>query len=533
MDFTEAYPDRCSTVGAAVRMGNAEVLQELIARGASINVHDNRGWSPLHEAASTRKYDCVRILLTKLSKEDVNARTWEGETATFFAAKTGHLKILRLLVKHGGDPNISNNEDGSPILQAVSGNHKDCVAFLLRQGANVNSHLFGGWSLLHEAACCGFPDILSLLLRAGAKIDVRDDFGIMPVFTAAQYGKLDCLKLLIEHGADPNARAEDNATPLYLAAQEGYSQCVEYLLIHGAVVDIPTNTAQGFRPIHVAAFRGHLKSLKLLIPPSLSVLEQVKIPGEWEELLTPLQLAARGGHDEAIKMLLDAGCDPDCGVRNPTENTKGMLLQMAQTLDIDPPPFYCATQMGHYTTAALLLESGASVCRPSDQYCLLTMFRDDTRATELLLDHCGKIDCKHILSDLFHMLFPLDALRLLMDRGLRIRFNCQAAHGLCPRINANILTLHASEVTCVMKLIYGYVDRLCLCEHNIKRLQELGCYDKVVSLTSKPHSLLHLCRVAITEHLGTTRAPKIIPTIDFLPVLIKDFLLYKDMRPGS
>ena len=60
-------------------------------------------------------------------------------------------------------------------------------------------------------------------------------------------------------GADPNARAEDNATPLYLAAQEGYSQCVEYLLAHGAEVDIPTNTAQGFRPIHVAAFRGHLK----------------------------------------------------------------------------------------------------------------------------------------------------------------------------------------------------------------------------------------------------------------------------------
>ncbi|XP_038049798.1 ankyrin repeat and SOCS box protein 15-like isoform X2 [Patiria miniata] len=464
---------------------------------------------------------------------DVNARTWEGETAVFLAARAGCLETLMLLIKDGADPNISNHEGGSPILQAVSGNHKDCVAFLLKKGADVQSHLYGGWSLLHEAACCGFSDILQLLLKAGATIAVKDDFGIMPVFTAAQYGKLDCLRLLIENGADPNARAEDDATPLYLAAQEGYPHCVEYLLNHGAKVDIPTKTAEGFRPIHVAAYRGHIECLKLLLPPSFSVLEQGKFPGEWEGLLTPLQLAAKGGHNQVIRILLEAGCDPDCGVRNPSAETKETLLQMAQMLEIDPPPFHCATLSGHYSTAELLLDSGACICLSSSSFCLLTMFRDDSKALEMLLDHGGQVDCKHIISDLFRKLFPLHILGILINRGLRLCFNCRAQHSLCPNINSAVSGLRDSTVIKLIKLIFHYVDRLSLCEHSTKHLQELGCYYKVISLTSNPHSLLHLCRVAITEHMGTTCAPKIIPNIDFLPVLIKDFLLYREILPGT
>ena len=63
MDFTEAYPDRCSSVGVAAKLGNTQALKELIAKGACIDIHDNRGWTPLHEAAHANHLECVKILL--------------------------------------------------------------------------------------------------------------------------------------------------------------------------------------------------------------------------------------------------------------------------------------------------------------------------------------------------------------------------------------------------------------------------------------------------------------------------------------
>ena len=70
MDFTEAYPDRCSSVGAVARVGDIKSLQQLIANGSCVDIHDNRGWTPLHEAANANHCDCVKILLEHIEDED-------------------------------------------------------------------------------------------------------------------------------------------------------------------------------------------------------------------------------------------------------------------------------------------------------------------------------------------------------------------------------------------------------------------------------------------------------------------------------
>ena len=53
-------------------------------------------------------------------KEEVNQRTHEGETALFLAAKAGHHDVVSVLLQNEADPNISNNEDGSPVLQGIN-----------------------------------------------------------------------------------------------------------------------------------------------------------------------------------------------------------------------------------------------------------------------------------------------------------------------------------------------------------------------------------------------------------------------------
>ena len=63
MDFTEIYPDTCSSVALAARKGDILQLNKLIQEGKSIITKDNRGWQPIHEAAFWNHPDCIATLL--------------------------------------------------------------------------------------------------------------------------------------------------------------------------------------------------------------------------------------------------------------------------------------------------------------------------------------------------------------------------------------------------------------------------------------------------------------------------------------
>lgn len=64
MDFTECYRDTVSSVAAAARSGYTRRLRTLIQRGCSVDCRDNRGWTPLHEAAAAGSKVCVQEILS-------------------------------------------------------------------------------------------------------------------------------------------------------------------------------------------------------------------------------------------------------------------------------------------------------------------------------------------------------------------------------------------------------------------------------------------------------------------------------------
>lgn len=50
-------------VGLAAREGNVKVLRKLLKKGLSVDVADNRGWMPIHEAAYHNSIECLRMLI--------------------------------------------------------------------------------------------------------------------------------------------------------------------------------------------------------------------------------------------------------------------------------------------------------------------------------------------------------------------------------------------------------------------------------------------------------------------------------------
>jgi ankyrin repeat protein len=65
MQFNEPYPLSSSALGIAAREGNEKAVKIYLRSGQRMDVGDNRGWTPLHEAAAANNTGCLRLLLKK------------------------------------------------------------------------------------------------------------------------------------------------------------------------------------------------------------------------------------------------------------------------------------------------------------------------------------------------------------------------------------------------------------------------------------------------------------------------------------
>ncbi|XP_031439184.1 ankyrin repeat and SOCS box protein 3 isoform X2 [Clupea harengus] len=308
MDFTECYQDTCSAVGLAARAGDARRVQRLLKRGYSADVKDNRGWNPLHEAAASGSTECVRLLTTSNSMDScdyVNSLTHNSETPLYFAAKNGHVRSVKLLLKVAADVNLKTHDLSCPLFAAVDGGHQETVKVLIRHGAEVNGQRsVSGWSCLHQAVYRGHADIVRMLAGVSS-LEAVDDYSITPLFLAAQYGHSQCVEMLAGAGANVNCQATDLATPLLIAAQEGHLACVEALLAHGANPNLYCNRDQWQLPIHAAAQFSHVRVLERLLEVTERECECSK--GK----VSPLYQAVLSERPASLAPLLRAGYNPD------------------------------------------------------------------------------------------------------------------------------------------------------------------------------------------------------------------------------
>ncbi|XP_043910993.1 ankyrin repeat and SOCS box protein 3 [Protopterus annectens] len=500
MDFTEAYDDTCSTVGHVVREGNVKLLRRLIKQGRRVNVADNRGWMPIHEAASRNTVGCLKLLIQAApSRSYINAKSFEGETPLFLAARNGALKSAEVLLKAGADPNESADEE-TALFVAVEKGHTDVAKLLLRHGANINGpHSKCGWNTLHQAAFQGNVLVLQLLLEKGADHESKDDFGITPLFIAAQYGKVESLRILIANGADVNCQASDRATPLLIAAQEGHSECVDLLLSNGADANLYCNDQGWQLPIHAASQMGRVSVLNLLIPVTDRVCDR------GEDKLSPVYSAVYGQQEECLKILLNAGYSPDA---------QNCLYFGYMS------PLCMALLNKSYRIVFILLEYNATLKENHLTYCL--GWQDSSVFRHLLKKGCPLPSSKH--------------LPLFIEFGVAVQEKYK--EWLPYLINAGFNPLHLLTELWI-KSVCDDALNFTLEFTNWKRLppaveQALASHAENSNWVPKNHfgavpNLTHLCRLEIRSIMQDKLPSELyIPKLP-LPSCLHEFLLYFDI----
>lgn len=247
---------------SAIRENNLSQLKALLDQKGIASVADDRGITPLMYAAETGSVDAMRLLIDRGA--DVNAQNAFGSTALMWSASDP--AKVRLLLGHGADVNIVARSGRTALIVAAFTNPSaEIVRLLLAKGAKVGVMDRMHVTPLNAATFGNDTTTVRLLLEAGGDINTPDTFiGLTPLMNAAGNRNVEAVKLLLAHGAGVNAVSKTEGlpkiqtgtvefggwTPLLMSAAFGPPEAVNVLLNAGAKID--AQDYRGFTPLMLA-----------------------------------------------------------------------------------------------------------------------------------------------------------------------------------------------------------------------------------------------------------------------------------------
>uniref|UniRef100_A0A8C1K5J4 Kinase D-interacting substrate 220a n=1 Tax=Cyprinus carpio TaxID=7962 RepID=A0A8C1K5J4_CYPCA len=302
----------------ASEQGSLEIVQELIRRGANVNLDDIVSSSSKHTQLSDTTLDILG-----------------GWSALMWAAYKGRLEVAHLLLEKGANPNITGQYSVYPIIWAAGRGHAEIVQLLLQHGAKVNCSDKYGTTPLIWAARKGHYDCVMHLLENGANVDQEGANSMTALIVAVRGGFTEVVKELLKRNPNMNMTDKDGNTALMIAAIEGYTEIVQDLLDAGTYVNIPDRSGD---TVLIGAVRGgHVEIVRAL----LNKYADIDVKGQ--DSKTALYWAVEKSNATMVRDILQ--CNPD------TE---------AYTKDGETP-LIKATKMRNMEIVELLLDKGAKV----------------------------------------------------------------------------------------------------------------------------------------------------------------------------
>uniref|UniRef100_A0A8C1FHT3 Kinase D-interacting substrate 220b n=1 Tax=Cyprinus carpio carpio TaxID=630221 RepID=A0A8C1FHT3_CYPCA len=318
----------------ASEQGSLEIVQELIRRGANVNLDDVDCWSALISAAKEGHVEVVKELLENSAY--IEHRDMGGWTALTWASYKGRVEVAKFLLESGANPNTTGQQYSVyPIIWAAGRGHAEIVKLLLEHGAKVNCSDKYGTTPLIWAARKGHYDCVMHLLENGADVDQEGANSMTALIVAVKGGFTEVVKELLKRNPNVNMTDKDGNTALMIAAKEGYTEIVQDLLDAGTYVNIPDRSGD---TVLIGAVRGgHVEIVRAL----LQKYADIDIRGQ--ENKTALYWAVEKGNATMVRDILQ--CNPD------TETT---------TKDSETP-LIKATKVRNIEIVELLLDKGAKV----------------------------------------------------------------------------------------------------------------------------------------------------------------------------
>jgi serine/threonine-protein phosphatase 6 regulatory ankyrin repeat subunit B len=326
----------------ASERGHEDTVVFLMSQGAHADITDREGMTHLMAAASGGHLGMVKMLLQHMGGQGLNEADHTGRTALHYAAAEGHEELVAYLLSQGAHAYITEFVGLTLFMEAAAGGHVGVVKTLLQHmgGQGLNQTDFGGRTALYHAADRGHEETVAFLLSQGANVDSTDHIGMTPFMAAAWSGHVGVVKMLLQHmgGQGLNQADREGRTALYCASELGHEETATLLLSQGARVD--ATDEDGMTSLITAAKNGHVGVVKMLLHHlGAQGLDERDSKGR-----TALYYAAERGHGEIVAFLMSQGAQVDI------TDQEGMT------------PFMAAAAGGHVGMVTMLLPHMGGQC---------------------------------------------------------------------------------------------------------------------------------------------------------------------------
>ncbi len=253
-DLKKASIDGEPPLLLAAKQGNMEMIGLLLKAGTPVDIPGKGGCTAL-ERAITCENDAAAVALIKAGAA-LDRKTRDHGTLLMAAAAGNRIETVRELLKRNVPLKPGNNREWTALAKAAVAGHMEVVKLLLLHGANPDVSVPSGYSRTPKP-------ILTLVdqEKYGEVIKVLKEFSF---FDAAAQGDLERIDHFLDLGRNVDFSDAAGRTALYKAAENGHIEAIRLLLKNGACFDRPVTISEREKltPAKIAARNCHTKTIR-------------------------------------------------------------------------------------------------------------------------------------------------------------------------------------------------------------------------------------------------------------------------------
>jgi uncharacterized protein len=190
--FSHAQAGSYEDFFIALKQDNPGTVTTLLSRGFDPDTRDPRGLPGLYVALRDGSLKAANALID-WPKTNVEIRTTQDESPLMIAALKGHAALAKKLIDRGADVNKTG---WTPLHYAATSGHLPIIELLLEQHAYIDAESPNGSTPLMMAAHYGSPAAVKLLLEAGADPTLKNQLGLTAIDFANRANRKDAADLI-------------------------------------------------------------------------------------------------------------------------------------------------------------------------------------------------------------------------------------------------------------------------------------------------------------------------------------------------